>query len=127
MRQCRNAAEALSPRSFVCSSPESIECTVWPPVAISIAALADEAQVLPPELPVVGGKAPIAEALALVGPQDDVHLLGIGALEAGELLGVKRKLEKKVWFCPAGEFGVGDLVAPGARGGGVSTRSRKSA
>ena len=56
-----------------------------------------------------------------------MHPLGLAALERRQQLDVRADLEEGARLGVAGELGVDDLVAPGPRALGVSTRRRKSA
>src|SRR5262249_42017526 len=61
----------------------------------------------------------IAVEKAFLGPraEHDVHPLGHGTLDPGDLLAVGAELEQEVRLGVAGKLGVGDLVAPFSQAG----------
>ena len=62
---------------------------------------------------VVGGHLGGADRGPLLAAEDHVHVLGLGALEAGDLLGVEAELQDGRRLHLAGQLGVLGLVAPG--------------
>ena len=64
------------------------------------------------QAPVVGGVVGDPEAVPLAVAGDDVDLLGLDALDAGDALGVGAHLEDGGRLHRPGELGVGDLVGP---------------
>ena len=68
---------------------------------------------------VVGGHLGGADRGPVLAAEDHVHVLGLGALEAGDLLGVEAELQDGRRLHLAGQLGVLGLVAPGPEAAGA--------